>query len=73
MGVLITLTVGLVWWISAWAFGVKAFDAFLLTVAAVVVAAALRIVMPFVNQLRGREQAASDQLGPPTAPGLTRE
>ena len=31
MTVLVTLTVGLVWWIAAWAFGIKAFDAFLLT------------------------------------------
>ena len=34
------LTVGLVWWITAWAFGIKAFDAFLLTAALVVGAAA---------------------------------
>ena len=38
--VLVTLTVGLVWWIVAWAFGIKAFDAFLLTVVMVVIAAA---------------------------------
>ena len=29
MIVLVTLTVGLVFWITAWAFGIKAFDAFL--------------------------------------------
>ena len=31
--VFVALVVGLVWWIAAWAFGIKAFDAFLLTVA----------------------------------------
>ena len=36
MAVLVALTVGLVWWITAWAFGIKAFDAFLLTAALVV-------------------------------------
>ena len=40
MTVLIALLVGLVWWITAWAFGIKAFDAFLLTAAMVVGAAA---------------------------------
>ena len=31
MAVLVALTIGLVWWITAWAFGIKSFDAFLLT------------------------------------------
>jgi hypothetical protein len=57
MGVLVALTVGLVFWITAWAFGIKAFDAFLVTVALTVTAAAIRIVAPFVQQLRGREAA----------------
>ena len=43
MAVLVALTVGLVWWITAWAFGIKAFDAFLLTAALVVGAAAFQI------------------------------
>ena len=52
MSVYVTLTVGLVWWITAWSFGIKAFDAFLLTVAMVVIAAAAaRIVKPFMDQL----------------------
>jgi hypothetical protein len=36
MAILVALTIGLVWWITAWAFGVKAFDAFLVTVGLVV-------------------------------------
>jgi uncharacterized integral membrane protein len=62
VGILIALTVGLVFWISAWALGVKAFDAFMVTTLLVVIAATTRIVSPFVKQLRGREPAAPDQL-----------
>ena len=64
MSVLVALTVGLVIWIAAWSFGIKAFDAFLIPVALVVAAATARIVSPFVNQLMGRETADPDQLGP---------
>ena len=58
-----TLTVGLVWWIVAWALGVKAFDAFLLTVFMVVAAATARIYAPYVRQLLGRETASPAQMG----------
>lgn len=57
MGVLVALTVGLVFWIAAWAFGAKAFDAFLVTMLLVVSATAVRAVSPFVKQLLGRESA----------------
>ena len=63
MAVLIALTVGLVWWITAWAFGIKAFDAFLLTAALVVGAAAFEMMKPFVNQLLGREVAEPEEQG----------
>ena len=63
MGVLIALAVGLVWWVAAWAFGVKAFDAFLLTVALVVGAAAFRMVSPYVRQLLGRDLAEPAEQG----------
>ena len=46
---------GLVWWITAWAFGIKAFDAFLLTAALVVGAAAWQIMKPFVSQALRRD------------------
>jgi hypothetical protein len=55
MGVLVALTVGLVFWIVAWAFGMKAFDAFLVTMFLVVMAAAARLVGPFIKQLLRRE------------------
>jgi hypothetical protein len=63
MSVLVALTVGLVWWITAWAFGIKAFDAFLLTAALVVGAAAARIVKPFLDQMLRRETADITQRG----------
>jgi hypothetical protein len=63
MAVLVALVIGLVWWISAWAFGVKAFDAFLVTVALVVGAAAFMMVKPFVNQLLGRETPEPEEQG----------
>ena len=57
MSVLVALTVGLVFWIVAWAFGAKAFDAILVTALLVVSAAALRAVAPFVKKLLRRESA----------------
>ena len=63
MAVLIALTVGLVWWICAWAFGIKAFDAFLLTAALVVGAAAFEIVTPVLDRMLGRELPAPDDGG----------
>ncbi len=61
MRVYVALVVGLVWWIAAWAFGIKPFDAFLLTVALVVGAAAYTIVKPFLDQTLGREVETTEQ------------
>jgi uncharacterized membrane protein len=61
--VYVTLVVGLVWWIAAWAFGIKAFDAFLLTMALVVGAAAYVIVKPFLDRILGREAASVEEDG----------
>jgi Mg/Co/Ni transporter MgtE len=62
VGVLVALTVGLVFWITAWAFGLKSFDAFMVTALLVFIAATVRLVAPFVNQRLGREPAAPDQV-----------
>ena len=51
MGVLVALTVGLVAWIALWAFGTKAFDSFLITIALVLGAATFRIISPYLNKL----------------------
>jgi len=63
MAVLVALTIGMVWWITAWAFGIKAFDAFLLTAALVVGAAAFQMVKPFLDQLLGRQVAEPEEQG----------
>jgi hypothetical protein len=63
MAVLVALLVGLVWWITAWAFGIKAFDAFLVTLALVVGAAAFQMVKPFLDQMLGREVAEPEEQG----------
>jgi hypothetical protein len=54
MAVLWALIVGLVGWIVLWAIGVKAFDAFLITLVLVVSAAAWRVLKPFLDQQLGR-------------------
>jgi hypothetical protein len=48
MGVLLTLIAGLVVWIVLWAIGAKAFDAMLITVLMLVIAAAVRLVAPYL-------------------------
>jgi hypothetical protein len=54
MVVLWALLVGLVFWISAWALGIKGFDAFLVLLALVVGAVAFRAIKPFLDQHVGR-------------------
>jgi hypothetical protein len=63
LAVLVTLSVGLVWWIAAWALGVKAFDAFLLTGFMVVAAATARVYAPYVRKMLGKETSSPAQLG----------
>jgi hypothetical protein len=48
MGVLLTLIAGLVVWVVLWAIGAKAFDAFLLTLVMLVVAAGVRLLVPYL-------------------------
>jgi len=54
MIVFVTLTVGLVIWLVAWAFGIKALDAFLFTSFITVVAAGVQIA-------RSSQAAASER------------
>jgi uncharacterized membrane protein YoaK (UPF0700 family) len=52
MGVLVSLAVGLIIWIVLWALGgAKPFDAFLIPVFLVVMAAAMQIAKPYVEKL----------------------
>ena len=62
MIVLVALTVGLVFWIVAWSFGIKAFDAFLFTAFITVNAAAVKIAQPHVEKiLKGAPAAPGDR------------
>ena len=51
MSVYVTLVVGLVIWIVAWTFGIKALDGFLITMALVLIATVERMMRPYVHSL----------------------
>jgi hypothetical protein len=61
VAVLVAFAVGMVFWITAWAFGMKAFDAFLVTVFITVSAQAAHMLAPFIRQLLGREPEAKPE------------
>jgi hypothetical protein len=48
MGVLLTLIAGLVVWVVLWSIGAKSFDAFLITLVMLVIAAAVRLLVPYL-------------------------
>jgi hypothetical protein len=48
MGIVLATTLGLCLWVALWATGTKAFDAFMLTVLIVLMAAAVRIFSPYL-------------------------
>lgn len=48
MGLILTATAGLSVWIILWALDVKGFDGFLITVLMVVIAIAVRNVLPYL-------------------------
>jgi hypothetical protein len=54
MVVIWALIVGLVIWVSAWALGLKSFDAFLVLLLLVVGAITFRAIKPFLDQQLGR-------------------
>ena len=54
MGVVVVLAAGLCFWIAAWAFGIGAFDAFMVVIAIMVTAFAVRLITPYVKEQLGR-------------------
>jgi hypothetical protein len=48
--ILVALTTGLVIWIVLWSLDVKALDAFLITIALVLVAVVVQLTEPFVRE-----------------------
>ena len=59
MGLYLSLITGLVIWIIGWAIGIKSFDAFLITILIVLVAASGRILAIFLPS----RQSSDDELG----------
>ena len=56
MGLLLTTTAGLAIWIVLWAVGAKSFDAFLITMALVLLAATARLLTPYLPGGRSGER-----------------
>ena len=54
MTILVAFTIGMVWWVCAWALGVKSFDAFMVTALIVVIAAGWYVARPYVQSFLGR-------------------
>jgi hypothetical protein len=54
MGVLLTAIAGLVVWVVLWAIGVKSFDAFLITILMVLIAAMAHMLAPYLPGRRSR-------------------
>lgn len=48
MGLILTTTAGLVFWIVLWALGVKSSDAFMITVVLILIGATMRILRPLL-------------------------
>ncbi len=48
MGLILTVTAGLVVWIVLWALGTKGFDAFMLSAAVILVGASLKILAGYL-------------------------
>lgn len=48
MGLVVATTVGLVIWLVMWALGIKAVDAFMITLLLVILGATMRILAPYL-------------------------
>ena len=75
MGLLLTTIAGLVVWIVLWAIGVKSFDAFMITMLMVVIAATFRVFAPAPARQpsrRGRSTAAGARANAALTQGILR-
>jgi hypothetical protein len=59
VGLLLTTIAGLAVWIVLWSIGVKSFDAFMITVGMIVVAATARLFAPMLSGDRGEDEPGS--------------
>jgi hypothetical protein len=60
MGLLLTTIAGLVIWIVLWAIDVKSFDAFLITLVMVLIAATARMFAPYFSGSRSGDRSRWD-------------
>ena len=60
MGLILTTTAGLIVWIVLWAIGVKSFDAFLLTLGMIILAATARMILPSLPGRHSDESSLPD-------------
>src|SRR3954449_2618979 len=67
MGTILATTFGLILWLVLWAIGVKAFDAFMLTVLIALVAVTLRMLAPYMPGNRRSCPPARADRGAPTS------
>jgi hypothetical protein len=58
MGLYLTTIVALVVWVVLWAVGVKSFDALLISMLMVLIAATARIFAPFLPGNRGEDRSS---------------
>ena len=56
MSILVAFTIGMVWWVCAWALGVKSFDAFMITALILVIAAGWYVARPYLQSFLGRSE-----------------
>ena len=59
MGLLLTTTAGLVVWIVLWSIGVKSFDAFLITITMIVLAATAHVFAPHLPGKRSDDESGT--------------
>ena len=59
MVLLLTTIAGLVVWIVLWAIGVKSFDAFMITIAMILLAATAQIFAPFLPGKRRDDESGT--------------
>jgi hypothetical protein len=59
MGLLLTTIAGLVVWIVLWAVGVKSFDAFMITIAMILIAATARVFAPHLPGRRADTESGT--------------
>ncbi|UTI62442.1 hypothetical protein NBH00_13835 [Paraconexibacter antarcticus] len=54
MGIVVASTVGLIVWIVLWSLGAKAFDGFMITTVIVLLAATVKMLIPFLPGNAGK-------------------